>query len=106
MTEDQIILLLFKVVLIAGMTSIAAFVVQYTLLAPWWRDQLGRTLVIKDILLTLVLVPSVLALFFRFGRASGHIAAWFDIAVFGAITPVMIWRMLVWRKVSRQGRGQ
>lgn len=105
MTEDALILLCFRIVLIAAFISLTAFVVQYTRLAPWWRDPLGRTIVIKSGLLALALVPSILSLFFNFSRRDSHVAAWLDIALFGAITPVMIWRIIIWQKIHTAAEG-
>ena len=100
MTQDQMILLLLKIILIADVVSIVAFVADYTRLAPWWRNPIGRTIVVKDILLVLVLIPSVLSLFFTFSRLSSHIAAWVDVVLLGSLAPVMLWRIVVWRRVQ------
>ena len=51
MSQDQWLILLFKIVLIADMTAIAAFLGIYTKLAKWWRNPIGRTIAVKDILL-------------------------------------------------------
>lgn len=104
MTQDMLLILLFRITLIAGAVSFAAFVLQYTLLAPWWRDRLGRTIVIKTLLLLLAYIPSILSLFFRFNRLTSHIAAWFDVGIFTLIVAVMAWRIAVWQKVYRSGR--
>lgn len=101
-TQDQWILFAFKVVLIAGIVSIIAFIVQYSRYAPWWRNEIGRTLIVKDILLVLLLVPSILSLFLHFSRLSSHIAAWIDVGLFGLLTPVMIWRIAVWARIHRR----
>ena len=105
MSQDQVILLLFRVVTIAGLVAIGAFVGQYTMLAPWWRNAIGRTLVIKDLLLMLILVPTVLSLFFQFNRLTSHIAAWIDIVFLGLLTPVMLWRMAVFYRIHRDKAG-
>lgn len=103
MKPDPLIILLLRIVLIAGVVSILVFVGQYTRLARWWRSPIGRTIVIKDILLVLVFIPSILALFFHFGRRTSHIAAWVDVILIGAVTPVMCWRTWVWEKIHRHG---
>jgi hypothetical protein len=105
MTQDQILILLFKTTLIAGAASFAAFIAIYTKLAPWWRDQLGRTIVIKTALLLAAYIPSILSLFFTFNRLSSHIAAWFDVSIFALIAAVMGWRIVVWLKVYRTRKG-
>ena len=100
MTQDQLILLLLKIILIADVISIVAFVADYTRLAPWWRNPVGRTIVTKDALLVLVLIPSILSMFFTFNRLSSHIAAWVDVVLLGSMAPVMLWRIVVWRRVQ------
>lgn len=106
MTQDELIILLLKVILIFNIAAIASFIAQYTALAPWWRNSIGRTLVVKDILLSLALVPSLLSLFLSFNRLTSHIAAWVDVVLLGAIGPVMVWRMAVFRSVHREKRGR
>ena len=101
MSQEGLILLAFKVAAIGGMASMIAFTVQYTLLAPWWRDQIGRTIVIEGLLVIGLLAVSVLSLFFRFNRLTSEIAAWVDVVLIGAVTPVMAWRMAVFQKIHR-----
>lgn len=105
MTQDQLIILLLRVVLISGAVSVAAFIGVYTALAPWWRDPVGRTIVIKDMLLALLLVPSILSLFFHFSRLSSRVAAWADLALFAAMAPVMLWRCVIWIRIHRKKEG-
>lgn len=92
------IALLYKIVLTSNVAAILAFIVAYTRMAPWWRDPIGRTIVIKDALLVLVLIPSVLSLFLNFNRVTSQIAAWGDLVLLGLITPVMLWRIQVFRQ--------
>lgn len=99
MKPDDTVLLLFKIVLIADLVSLVTFVAVYTKLAPWWRSPVGQTLVIKDILLGLALMPSILSLFFQFSRLTSQVAAWFDIGLFALIALVVAWRTVVWQKI-------
>lgn len=103
MKPEPLIILLLRIVLISGEVSILAFIAQYTRLAKWWCSPVGRTIVIKDILLVLVLIPSILSLFFQFSRLSSHIAAWVDIVLLGLVTPVMWWRVWIWERIHRHG---
>lgn len=104
MSQDQLIILLFKIVLVCGAVSVALFVAEYTWRTKWgcWRNDIGRTLVWKDILLILCLLPSILSLFLHFNRLTSHIAAWVDVGLFGLLTPVMIWRTAVFERVHKQ----
>lgn len=99
MSQDQWIILLFKIILIVDVLAIAGFVIEYWRLAPWWRNPIGRTIVIKDLLLMFALLPSVLSIFFQFNRLDSVIAAWVDVVLIGLIGPVMIWRSVVWQRI-------
>ncbi len=103
-TQDDVILLCFKVVEVASVVTIVAFVACYSAWAPWWREAIGRTIVIKDLLLLAAFIPSILSIFLHFNRLTSHIAAWVDVAVIGLIAPVMCWRILVFRKIHRDGK--
>lgn len=96
------IILLYRVALLADLAGIAAFILAYTKLAPWWKDPIGRTIVIKDILLFLVMIPTMLSLFLSFNRLTSQIAAWVDLALLGAIGPVMLWRIWVFWKARQR----
>jgi hypothetical protein len=102
MSQAQWLLLVTKIVIIADVVTILGFVLNYTRLAPWWRDQLGRTIVIKDLLILLVELPVALSLFFAFNRLDSTFAAWFEVACLGLVAPAMIWRTVVWEKIHRK----
>jgi hypothetical protein len=103
---DPLVILLLRIVLISGVVSIAAFIAQYTRLAPWWRSAVGRTIVIKDVLLIAVFIPTIMSLFLEFNRTTSHIAAWLDIVLIGLVTPVMLWRLWIWERIHRHGDGE
>ena len=105
MSQDEWILLAFKVVEIASVVTIAAFVGCYTwwTRAKCWKNPIGQTIIFKDIALVLVLLPSILSIFLHFNRVTSHIAAWFDVAAFGAVPVIMTWRVIAWRKIHRTG---
>lgn len=106
MTQDQAVILALKIVLISGFASLTAWVAVYTKLTSWgaWKNPVGRTLMVKSLLLAAALVPFTLSLFFTFNRLTSHIAGWVDVALIGAITPVMLWRCLVWVRLSRKDK--
>lgn len=101
MNQDEWLLLLFKIILVADVLAIALFVAQYWWLTrgAMWHNEIGRTIVVKDILLILCLLPSIMSLFFTFNRLTSHIAAWVDVALFGLLAPVMLWRVRVWQRI-------
>ena len=98
MSEMQWIILLGKIVCIAALASLAGWVAIYTRLAKWWRNPIGRTLVTKTLLIAALLLPTTINLFFTLNPIG---VAWVDIALIGAITPVMIWRSVVWMRLGR-----
>lgn len=109
MNETQWITLALKIVLIADVLAVLVFIGDYSRLAKWWSNPIGRTIVIKDFLLVLAFVPSILSLFFRFSRLSSVVAAWFDVAIFTGIAAVMLWRVVVFERIHRHrgdGEGQ
>ena len=103
MTQDGLIILLFRIAELFAIASIVIFVAVYWRLAPWWRNPIGRTIVIKDLALLLALIPGVLSLFLDFNRLSSRVAAWFDLACLTSIGVIMLWRTVVWIKVHNSG---
>jgi hypothetical protein len=102
MSQDAWILLMLRIVLISGAVSVTVFIGVYSALARWWSSAIGRTIVIKDILLLLLLIPSLMSLFFQFNRLTSHIAAWVDVGLFALMTATMIWRCAVWIRIHRE----
>ena len=103
MTQDQTIILLYRIAEFFAIGSIILFVAVYWRLAPWWRNPIGRTIVVKDLALLLALIPGVLSLFFDFNRVTSRIAAWFDLVCIVSIGVIMLWRTVVWIKVHNSG---
>lgn len=101
MKQDDLLILLFRIVLVADLVTLASFVLLYSALAAWWRNTIGRTIVIKDLLLGAALTPSVLSLFLHFNRLTNRIAGWVDVALFAGIAAAMVWRDVVWYRVHR-----
>src|SRR6185312_15046768 len=98
---EQAIVLAFKVVEVASVVTIATFIACYSRWARWHSNPIGRTIVYKDIALILILIPSILSIFINFNRLTSHIAAWFDVASFGLVPVIMVWRTLVFRKIHQ-----
>jgi len=105
MTQDSLIILLLKVGLIAGFASIGLWTAVYSALASWWESPVGRTLVIEAALIAGLFVPQILSLFFNLNRLDSRIAAWADVTLIGLVSPVMLWRTLVWVRLSRSGKA-
>ena len=103
MSQDEAIILAFKVVEVASVVTIATFVGCYTwwTKGKCWRNPIGQTIVLKDIALVLVLIPSILSIFFSFNRLTSHIAAWFDVGSLALVPIIMVWRIAVFRKIHK-----
>ena len=104
MTQAAWLDVALKIALIAGFCSLAGWVILYTILAPWFRDPIGRTLVAKTTLIALLFIPTTLSLFFDLSRADSYLAGWIDVSLIGLVTPVMLWRCRVWWRLRPGGR--
>lgn len=103
MTQAEWALLTYRIVTIAAFCSLAAWIVVYSRVAAWWRNPVGQALVAKTAIIALLLIPTILSLFFHFSPATSWAAGWIDAALIGAITPVMLWRCRVWVRLSHDG---
>ena len=103
MTQADWLILASKTVTVAAFVSLTAWIAVYTRVAHWWRNPVGQTLVVKTAIIALLLIPTILSLFFHLNRATSWAAGWVDVALIGAITPVMAWRIRVWIRVNRDG---
>ena len=106
MTQDQVVLLLLKAGLVAGVASLLGWIIAYGRLQPWWRDQIGITLVAKSSIVVGQLLFLALSLFLHLSRLDNRLIAWLYTVFTLAITPVMIWRTIVWVKASRNPPGK
>lgn len=104
MTQADWLILTLKIALISGLVSLAGWIALYTALAPWWRDPIGRTLVVKTALIAGLFIPTTLSLFFRLSRLDSYIVGWVDMALIGLVTPVMLWRSAVWWRLHNAGK--
>lgn len=104
MIQDGLVILLLKVFLVTGEASLVIWMILYTIYQPWWRDPVGRTLVIETLLIAGLFVPSILSLFFHFNHLTSQVAAWIDLGLIAAVTPVMLWRIAVWRRIHHDAR--
>ena len=106
MTQDAVMVLLLKIGLIGGFAALLGWVTVYHVLTGggWRHNPLGRTLVVKSLLIAGLFVPTTLSLFFHLTRNGSRIAGWADVALIGAVAPVMWWRAVVMLRLGRAGR--
>jgi hypothetical protein len=105
MSQDALLLLLVKITLIADIVSIAAFVGDYSRLARWWKNPVGRTIVIKDLFLLALIALTTLSVFFQFSRLTSRVAAWAQIGLLAAMAVTMAMRIVVFEKIHRRKGG-
>jgi hypothetical protein len=104
MTQAAWLTLVLKIGLISGFCSLAGWIALYTFLAPWWRNPVGRTLVIKTFLIAFLFIPSIFSLFFHLNKGDSYLVGWIDAGLIMSVTPVMLWRCLVWLKLHAAGK--
>lgn len=89
-----------EVATVVATAVILIHVVQWTFTQPWWVDTIGTTLVLKDIALLGILVPSSLNVLFP-GFISPLAEGWIDLITLGAISVIMAWRAVVWWRIKK-----
>lgn len=106
MTQDQWQVLAFKVVLVAAALSIFAWVVDYTSLAAGqnWRDPIGRTFMWLKALLLGLIFTSILSVFWNLNRYTSRAIGWLDVCMLAAISPVLVTRIRLFRRLFKVGR--
>jgi len=102
MTQDQVMLLLLKAGIVAGIASVLTWIIVYGRLQPWWRDQIGLSLVTMKVIVTGQLCFLGLAVFLHLSRLDNRLIGWAYTVFTLAITPVMVWRTVVWIRASRE----
>jgi hypothetical protein len=89
----QWLVLVLKIGCISGFCSLTGWVIQYTYYTRWWKTKIGPTLTTKTMLVAGLLLPTTISLF---APLPPMVIGWLDASIICAITPVMIWRMIIW----------
>lgn len=97
MNQVQLIILLLRIGLISGVAAITAWIAVYSRLAYWWRNSVGRTMVIEAVLVAVLFVPQLLSLF---SRIDPLVVEWTDVALIGLMTPAFAWRTVVFLRMG------
>jgi len=79
------------------------FIAVYSVLAPWWRYSIGRSIVALDTAITLVLLPGVLHILFGVNNLAGHFWTWFALVTFGSVPLIILWRLVIFVCIQRKG---
>lgn len=88
-----------KVFVVTSLIGCLAWLLEYTRNAGW-RNAMGRTLLTKTSLLAGLLLLSAVSFFVRLAGTWLLLFTWAGVLMLGAIGPVMIWRMLVFGRLS------
>jgi hypothetical protein len=85
--------------------SAIAFVLGYSILAKWWRSEIGWARVSLDIAIALALSPTLLHVIFGFRVENSIAFAWYQVSVIALVGCVSLWNLaLVIRTQFRKGR--
>ena len=85
--------------------GIVIWVVQYSLLSPWWKDTIGITMIGEALIILAIYIPTLLALADPAGFAGFATAGWYlwltaAIVIAGAV--FIVTRIVVWERIRRQ----
>lgn len=92
-----------RVFVLTSLASCLAWIAEYSV-NRGWRNSMGRTLLAKTSLLAALLALSGISLWFGLNRDDSITLAWVGVILLGAIGPVMLWRMVVFRRIARVRR--
>ena len=90
----------YYIALPAAFWAALIFISTYTVLAPWWRTSIGRTIVAMDAGIMLTLLPAVLHLYLGVSEGSPSYA-WFTLCAFLLVPSSILWRTWVMVRVHR-----
>lgn len=96
----EALVLLDKVFVLTSLAGCLAWIWEYTR-GQGWRNEVGRTLLAKTSLLAALLALSALSLYLHLPWFWQLVLGWSGVVLLGAIGPVMIWRLLVFRRIGR-----
>jgi hypothetical protein len=82
----------------------AGFVVAVSLAWPWWKSQLGWTIMAKTLALMIAVFPAMLV--YWLGETLPHWLEWLSIVALWCIPPILIWRAVVIWRMQRRGLQQ
>lgn len=98
--QQQITTVVIQVIFYSGLAVPAVL----ALFWPWWRSELGWSIVAKTICLSLALLGAMLTYWFGpVGFTRSAFLQWFTIAALAAVPVVLWWRVWVIFKTQRSG---
>lgn len=99
MKHDAVFILLLRLFEATSLGASLAWIVDYTR-QRGWHNIVGRNLLTKTVIITLLLLIGFLTSLFRFSPGVEEFLSWAYLVLLAAIGPVMVWRMAVLRRVG------
>lgn len=85
--------------------SALGFVAAVSFWWPWWKTQLGWSIVAKSLALALAVTPAMLTIWFGLEvYADAPWLQWVAIAALLAVPPILVWRAWVIWQLQRKAR--
>lgn len=91
-----------RVVSVATLVLSLVFIVQYTVYSPWWRDQVGRTIVIEAAGIFLAVLFPTVEEFVTPTRTEQEVISWVSIGTVACIAVTLLWRIIVWHRIRNE----
>lgn len=104
MSQAQFLMLVGEVDILSAFFAGIGFILVYTVLAPWWRYPVGRTVVALDSALVAITLPQTLHALFGIHVVTNVNWAWFTVITFALVPITIIWRTAVFVQVQRRSR--
>lgn len=90
--------------LLVSFIASAVFILGYSMLAPWWRYAVGRTVVSLDFGIMLALLPGMLRVWFGV-RVTSAFFAWYYCFSLLLLAGITLWRLYAIYRLQQQGRN-
>ena len=84
--------------------SALGFVAVVSFFWPWWKSQLGWSIVAKSLALALAVFPAMLAYWLGPGVARVAWLQWTALGALWVIPPILVWRLVVIWQAQRKAR--
>lgn len=104
MTQEHLITDLINDMVVLAFAASVLFIVVYTVLAPWWRSEIGRALIAMDTGLALALAPAVLHRLLGVSLAASLGFGWYYLGSLALVAGATLWR--TWIIIKTQWRGR
>lgn len=85
--------------------SALGFIAAVSVFWPWWKSQLGWSIVAKSLALALAVFPAMLTYWFGAGvYARAPWLGWVAVGALWAVPPILAWRVAVIWQAQRRAR--